>query len=105
MADIASRNRSAWEFERLGSFMAGGDQPLLVTRTKEFPFVDAVHKGYWERFGIELMRDNGVAFDLEKRGLPPFRVRFVEAFKSFVFAVFPWTLVVRVQNALGVGKK
>ena len=43
--------------------------------------------------------------DLSVRGLPPFRTRFVEWLKALVFAIFPASLIVRVQNALGSGAK
>ncbi|MGN0845824.1 MAG: hypothetical protein ACI4RA_00390 [Kiritimatiellia bacterium] len=103
---LAARNKSAWEFERQGSFMLEGEtRPLLVTPTKEFPFLDAVHKGYWEPEGVRVMRENGIDYDFSKRGTPPFGVRVREGLKFLVFALFPWTLIVRVQNALGVGMK
>ena len=103
---LARRNRSAWEFERYGSFMLEGEtRPLLVTPTKEFPFVDAVHKGCWEKFGVEVCERNGIAVDFAARGLPPLSVRIVEGVKSLIFAIFPWTLIVRVQNLFGIGKK
>ena len=103
---LARRNKSAWEFERQGSFMVGDEhRPLLVTRTKEFPFVDAVHKGYWEKFGIDVCERNGVPIDLAARGRPPLSVRLREGLKDLVFAVFPWTLIVRIQNLLDIGMK
>lgn len=103
---LAARNRSAWEFERLGSFMLAGEpRPLLVAPTKELPFVDAVHKGHWEPFGVQALRDNGIDCDFARRGLPPMGVRVREGVKALVFRLFPATLVVRVQNALGVGMK
>lgn len=103
---LARGKSSIWEFERLGSFQVGDDpRPLLVTPTQEFPFVDAVHKGYWERAGVALCEANGVSIDFARRGLPPIRVRVVEALKGLVFAIFPWTLIVRVQNALGLGAR
>lgn len=103
---LARRTKSAWEFERYGSFMTGGEpRPLLVTRTKEFPFLDVIHKGYWEDFGIELMEQNGLVCDFSVRPRPPFSVRIRERLKSFVFAVFPLTLIVRLQNVFNIGKK
>lgn len=103
---LAVRNRSAWEFERLGSFMLAGEtRPLLVTPTREFPFVDAVHKGYWEPWGVRALKENGIAYDFSKRSTPPLGIRMREAAKALVFALFPWTLIVRIQNALGVGMK
>ena len=103
---LARRNKSAWEFERYGSFMVGNEpRPLLVTPTKEFPFIDAVHKGHWEKFGVKCLADNGIDYDFMKRGLPPFKVRLVEGLKSLVFAIFPWSFIVRVQNLLGAGAK
>ena len=105
-ASLLSRTRSAWEFERYGSFMIGDEQrPLLVTPTKEFPFVDAVHKGYWEKFGVEVCQRNGVPIDFAARGRPPLSVRLREGLKDLVFAVFPWTLIVRIQNLFDVGMK
>jgi len=106
LLNLARRNKSAWEFERYGSFMVGDEKrPLLVTPTKEFPFVDAVHKGCWEKFGVEVCRRNGVEIDFSVRGLPPFKVRLCEGVKKLIFAVFPWTLIVRIQNLFDVGMK
>ena len=107
LLDLAKRTRSAWEFERYGSFMfdESDSRPLLVTATKEFPFIDAVHKGYWEKFGVECLASNGIDYDFSLRGLPPLRVRIAESLKSLVFAVFPHTLIVRVQNLVNAGKK
>lgn len=103
---LATGKASIWEFERYGSFdLAGETRPILGTPTKEFPFVDAVHKGRWEKFGVKVLKDNGIDFDFSKRGLPPFKTRLVEGFKAIVFAVIPNTWIVRVQNALGVGAK
>ena len=103
---LAARNKSAWEFERHGSFMVGGEKrPLLVAPTKEFPFVDAVHKGYWEKFGLAVCRDNGIDMSGTKRTLPPVRIRLVEGLKSLVFRMFPWNWIVRVQNSFGLGAK
>lgn len=103
---LAKGKSSIWEFERHGSFEVGGEpRPLLVTPAQEFPFVDAVHKGYWEKAGVALCKANGVDIDFVRRTLPPLRVRAIEALKDLVFAIFPWTLIVCVQNALGLGAK
>lgn len=98
---LAKRNKSAWQFERYGSFMLEGEKrPLLVTKQKEFPFVDSVHKGYWEKAGAELCERNNVPIDFAARSFPPLAVRIKEAFKKLIFAIFPWTLIVRIQNFL-----
>ena len=103
---LARGKSSIWEFERYGSFEVGGElRPILATVKKEFPFVDAVHKGCWEKFGLEVCRANGIAVDLSKRGLPSVSTRVKEALKALVFAVVPNTLIVRVQNAFGLGAK
>ena len=103
---LARGAASIWEFERYGSFAVGGERrALLATRTREFPFVDAVHKGHWEKAGVKVCRENGLEVNLAKRGMPPLSVRIVEAFKALVFAVVPNTLIVRVQNALGAGAR
>lgn len=106
LRDLAARNKSAWEFERHGSFMVGNEtRPLLVTRTREMPDVDTVHKGHWVKAGVELLRRNGIDYDFSVRAPQPFGVRIREGFKSLIFAVFPWTLVVRIQNVFGIGMK
>jgi len=103
---LALGKNSIWEFERLGSFEVGNEtRPILGTPTREFPFVDAVHKGCWESFGVKVMRDNGIEVDFSKRGLPPLKTRLVEGLKAAVFACVPNTLIVRLQNAIGVGAK
>lgn len=97
---------SIWEFERYGSFSVGEEtRPILATCEREFPFVDAVHKGCWERFGVAVCEANQIVIDLTKRGLPPMSTRLKEMFKAFVFAVVPNTLIVRIQNALGLGAR
>ena len=103
---LARRNKSAWEFERYGSFMVGDEKrPLLVTQTKEFPFVDAVHKGYWEKFGLDVCRANGIETDNAARTLPPFKVRLLEGLKGLIFRIVPTTLLVRIQNRFDLGAK
>ena len=106
LADLAGRTESIWEFERQGSysFEEDGGRPILCTLAKEFPFVDAVHKGYWERFGLQVCQENGVPVDLARRGRPPLRVAFREWAKGVVFRMCPG-LIVRVQNRLGLGWK
>ena len=106
LASLARRNKSAWEFERYGSFMVGDvAQPLLVTPTREFPFVDTVHKGHWVPDGVALLRRNNIDYDFSVRAPQPFGVRVREGLKSLVFAIFPWTLIVRVQNVFNAGMK
>ena len=106
LKSLASPVASIWEFERYGSFAVGGEQrPLLHTVTKEFPFVDAVHKGHWEKFGVRVCRENGIAIDFAKRGLPPLKARLVEGLKGLVFAIVPTTWLVRLQNRFGLGAK
>ena len=103
---LARGKSSIWEFERYGSFEVGGEtRPILATVKKEFPFVDAVHKGHWERFGVRVCEENGIVVDFSKRGLPPLSARIKESLKALVFAVVPNTLIVRVQNAFGLGAK
>jgi len=97
---------SIWEFERYGSFSVGDEsRPILATVKREYPFVDAVHKGCWEPFGVRVCRENQLTLDFSKRGLPSLATRCREACKALVFALFPHTWIVRVQNALGIGAK
>ena len=106
LLELARGKSSIWEFERYGSFAVGGEKrPLLVTPTKEFPFIDAVHKGHWEKFGVKCLADNKIEYDFTKRGLPPFKVRIVEGLKALVFAIVPNNWIVRVQNRFDLGKK
>jgi hypothetical protein len=100
----AKTGRSAWEFERYGSYMFDPDdpRPILVSKRPEFPFIDAVHKGYWEDAAIALMSANGIGCDFSRRGRPPLRIRAVEALKCMAFWLFPADLIVRLQNAVGV---
>ena len=106
LQSLAKGKASIWEFERYGSFAVGDEKrPLLVTPTKEFPFIDAVHKGHWEKFGLKCLADNGIDYDFSKRGLPPFKTRLVEGLKGLVFALVPNNWIVRVQNAFGAGAK
>ncbi len=106
LLSLASNAKSIWEFERYGSFRVGAEKrPILATQQKEFPFVDAVHKGCWEPWGVRIIKENGIDYDFSKRGTPSFSVRVREGVKALIFKLFPWTLIVRVQNLLGVGMK
>jgi len=101
---LAKRNKSAWEFERYGSFMTGDEKrPLLVTQTREFPFVDAVHKGHWEKFGLAVCRENGIDLSGSSRTLPPLKAKITEDVKAFIFRIVPTTLLVKFQNRFGLG--
>ena len=103
---LAEGKTSIWDFERYGSFEVGDEpRPLLVTPTKEFPFLDAVHKGCWETWGVQCLKDNGIDYDFSKRGLPPFKTRLVEGLKGLVFRIVPNNWIVRVQNAFNLGAK
>lgn len=106
LRSLACGKESIWEFERHGSFDVGNEQrPLLVTQEKEFPFIDAVHKGCWEEFGVKCLEDNAIAYDFSIRGLPSLKVRMIERLKALVFAFVPTTFLVRLQNALGIGAR
>ena len=106
LRSLADGRASIWEFERYGSFdERTAVETLLVTPTKEFPFVDAVHKGHWEKFGLAVCRENGVDLSGISRTLPPFKVRLVEGLKGIVFRIVPTTLLVRFQNRFALGAK
>jgi hypothetical protein len=106
LRNLAFGKASIWEFERYGSFdLSNEKRALLVTQKKEFPFIDAVHKGCWEKFGIKCLTDNKIEYDFSKRGFPSFKTRFVEGLKALVFAVVPNTWIVKVQNAFSLGAK
>ena len=103
---LATQTKSAWEFERYGSFLVGNEhRPILVTPKREFPDADTVHKGYWVPQGVRLLKENGIAYDYSKRGPQTCIIRLREAFKSLIFAIFPWTFIVRLQNLFNIGMK
>ena len=106
LRELAAKTKSAWEFERYGSFMfdESDPRPILVTEKLEFPFLDVVHKGFWEPWGVELLKREGLAYDFSVRGAPPFAVWLKEKMKDFIFNLNP-DLVTRVQNVFNVGKK
>ena len=101
LRDLAARTRSAWEFERHGSYMfdESDPRPLLVTARQEFPFLDVIHKGYWEPWGVSLLKREGISYDFTRRGRPPLSVRVKETVKNLVFRLNP-DLVTRLQNRL-----
>ena len=106
LRDLAAKTKSAWEFERYGSYMfdEADPRPLLVTEKQEFPFLDVVHKGYWEPWGVALLKREGIAYDFSRRGTPPASVRLKEWAKNVIFRLNP-DLVTRIQNVFNAGKK
>ena len=104
---LAAKTASIWEFERYGSYDFTDEEesrPILVTREKEFPFLDAVHKGAWETWGVKCLKENKLDFDFSKRGLPSFSTRLKEAVKRFIWKLNP-ELVTRLQNRFALGAK
>lgn len=100
---LAERQKSAWEFERYGSFdPATAERPLLLASRAEFPYIDAVHKGCWEREGLRMCRECGVP---TRRHLPTLRRRFIECAKAFAFALFPLDWILAIQNRFAIGAK
>lgn len=106
LLELVKKTKSAWEFERYGSFMFDekDPRPIMVTEKLEFPFVDAVHKGYWEQSGVDLLKREGIDYDFSVRGLPPPMIRAKEWLKSVIFRMNP-EIVTRVQNVFNAGKK
>lgn len=106
LRSVATRTKSAWEFERYGSYMfdLSDSRPLLVTARQEFPFVDAVHKGYWEPEGMALLRREGLESAAVSRGVAPWSVRVKELLKNWIFRISPEG-VTRIQNIFNAGKK
>lgn len=102
LISIASRTNSAWEFERHGSYMfdPADTRPLLVSDKLEFPFVDAIRKGYWERGSLAWLRREGIEVDLSRRTASPLGVRMVEGLKAFAYRLLPVNGIVRAQNKL-----
>ena len=106
LAALAAGKSSIWEFERYGSFdPAASARRMLVTPSKEFPFVDAVHKGHWETWGLEVCRANGIDVSGTGRTLPPLRVRITEGLKGMAFRLLPTTALVKFQNRFSLGAK
>ena len=97
---LLAKTDSAWEFERRGSYLLADEpRPLLATMEKEFPFLDAVHKGCWDREGVALCESNGIKLDFDARKLPSAGVRLKEWIKAVVFRLSP-TLVTKTLNAI-----
>lgn len=107
LKNLARKNKSAWEFERYGSYMfdESDTRPVLMTEEQTIPGVDALHKGYWTKEGASLLKRESIAYDFSKRGFPPFLTSISLSFKRLVFAVFPWDFIVRVQNVFNAGMK
>ena len=103
---LAAKTKSAWEFERYGRFMFDESdlRPLLVTEALEFPFLDVIHKGYWEPWGAALLKREGIDYDFSVRGMPPLSVRVKEKAKNVIFRLNP-DLVTRIQNVFNAGKR
>jgi len=105
MRDLASKTDSAWEFERRGSFMfdENDKRPLMVSKKLEFPFLDSVHKGYWEPAAVKLLAAERIDVDYSVRGTAPLAIRAKELAKNIIFRVSP-NLVTKIQNRLTLRK-
>lgn len=101
LRELASKTNSAWEFERRGSFMfdESDHRPIFVSSVREFPFLDVIHKGYWEPYGVELLRREGLEYDFSRRGRAPCHLRVREWLKGKIFHLAP-DLITRLQNKL-----
>ena len=101
LSRLVSRTGSGWEFERKGSYLVGDERgPILCTPEREFPFLDAVHKGYWERRSVELCGQVGVFVDFAKRGFVPRRMIWKEWVRAKIIRCLPRKLLQKIRNSL-----
>ncbi|MBQ8124873.1 MAG: hypothetical protein IJ173_03190 [Kiritimatiellae bacterium] len=95
---MVERTNSAWEFERKGSLMVGDEKyPILSVVQKEFPFLDAVHKGFWEKETEKLLAANAVKVDFSRRGFVPASVKVKEYLRAKVVRMLPRAFLLRLR--------
>jgi hypothetical protein len=99
LLQFANMHTSIWGFERLGSVMSCEfEQKILATIQHSFPFVDAVHKGKWERNGISLCGRNNVSVDTKRRQVMTNVDYIIKHGKGAIIDQFP-NGVTRLKNA------
>jgi len=90
LMQFSNMHTSIWGFERLGSAMSNNfSQPILCVLRHIFPFVDAVHKGKWERPGVSLCERNNIIIDLERRDVMSEKDYTIAHAKGFLISIFP----------------
>lgn len=96
---LVEKTRSAWDFERRGSFLVSDEEgPILTVPGCEFPFLDGVHKGAWEPSAVELFGRIGVSVDFERRGFVAASTRVREWVRAQALRFLPRGLLIRIRN-------
>jgi len=104
LMSMAGKTRTAWDFERRGSFLVSDEQgPILTVPGSEFPFLDGAHKGAWEPAAVELFRRIGVSVDFERRGFVAASTRARERIRAWVLRFLPRGLLIRIRNIIQRG--
>ena len=75
------------------------DPPVLCTTRHVFPFIDAVHKGKWERDGVRLCERNSIPLSFQQRPIMSNSDYLVKHGKGAIIDVAP-KLVTRTINIL-----
>ena len=102
---LSSRFTSGWQFERKASFATELlTQPLLCATTTQFPYVDAIHKGKWERSAFQLCERNGIDVATFPRPVMNDWDYVKKHVKGTILNLNP-TRVIQLQNLLKLGKQ
>lgn len=105
LQQFANMHTSIWGFERLGTVMSDKfEQKILATTRHTFPFVDAVHKGKWERVGLSLCGRNNVSVDTKQRQVMTNVDYLIKHGKGAIIDQFP-NVVTKTKNALAKIRK
>ena len=100
LRQFSGMHTSIWGFERMGSAMSVDfDPPVLCTTRHVFPFIDAVHKGKWERDGVRLCERNSIPLSFQQRPIMSNSDYLVKHGKGAIIDVAP-KLVTRTINIL-----
>ena len=100
LRQFSGMHTSIWGFERMGSAMSVDfDQPVLCTTRHVFPFIDAVHKGKWERDGVRHCERNSIRLSFQQRPIMSNLDYLVKHGKGAIIDVAP-KLVTKTINIL-----
>ena len=103
--DIFCQCNNGSEFERVGSFISAKyPEPILGWRGCAYPYFNAIQRGKWWPYCINMVKYNGIEPDLTKHPIMTNKDRFLGEFKGYILSINP-KLVVKCQNLFNLGKK
>lgn len=93
------------DIERDGSFKSCKyKEPVLCYSKCAYPYINAIQRGKWQSYAIDILSWNGISPNFEKHPVMSDKEKLVNDLKGYILAKNP-ELVTKIQNKIRIGKR